>query len=260
MEPNENRSNSGWQMPGHFLPAIILIAIGALFLLNNLDVVPGINWSDFWPVILIVIGIVKLVDAGPGGHYTGPAVLLSVGVIFLVSNLHLLPFPVWSLWPLLLIAGGLAMLVDRVSWGDRVADSIRRGPIGAAVHGEGAFAGFGRPRSFDGAEMRLVAVFSGGKRKITSDDFRGGVISAVFGGFEVDLRQARMQGDSATIKADVVFGGAELRIPEDWCAVVQGAGVFGGYSDDTVHPPISPTTKRLYVKGGAVFGGVVVKN
>jgi hypothetical protein len=42
--------------------------------------------------------------------------------------------------------------------------------------------------------------------------------------------------------------------------VVEGTGVFGGYSDETIHPPMTPETKRLIVKGGAVFGGVVVKN
>jgi hypothetical protein len=141
------------------------------------------------------------------------------------------------------------MLVDRVTWGERVAARFQAGGFASSQS-------YASPRG----DLHLAAVFSGGKRKITSDDFRGGIISAVFGGFEVDLRQARMKADSATMKIDVVFGGAEIKIPEDWCAVVQGAGVFGGYSDETVHPPITPATKRLYVKGGAVFGGVVVKN
>lgn len=51
-----------------------------------------------------------------------------------------------------------------------------------------------------------------------------------------------------------------MKIPEDWLAVLEGAGIFGGYSDETNHPPITPQTKRLILKGGAVFGGVVVKN
>jgi hypothetical protein len=41
---------------------------------------------------------------------------------------------------------------------------------------------------------------------------------------------------------------------------MRGAGVFGGYSDQTIHPPITSETKRLIVKGGAVFGGVTFKN
>jgi hypothetical protein len=41
---------------------------------------------------------------------------------------------------------------------------------------------------------------------------------------------------------------------------MKGAGVFGGYSDQTMHPPITPETKKLIVKGGAVFGGVTIKN
>jgi hypothetical protein len=41
---------------------------------------------------------------------------------------------------------------------------------------------------------------------------------------------------------------------------MRGGGVFGGFSDHTMHPPLTPETKRLIVKGGAVFGGVTVKN
>jgi hypothetical protein len=69
-----------------------------------------------------------------------------------------------------------------------------------------------------------------------------------------------MKTNAAVIKIDAVFGGVEMRIPEEWCAVVEGVGIFGGYSDETLHPPMTPETKRLILKGGAVFGGVVVKN
>lgn len=88
-----------------------------------------------------------------------------------------------------------------------------------------------------GYRLRESAVFGGGKRRITAQDFAGG-------------------------KIDAVFGGTELRIPETWSAVVQGQGVFGGFADSTRQPdPLrTPNPKRLFVKGSAVFGGVEVKN
>ena len=46
-----------------------------------------------------------------------------------------------------------------------------------------------------------------------------------------------------------------------WIVVVQGASIFGGFSDESVHPsPDMPGVKRLFLKGAAVFGGVAVKN
>ena len=38
---------------------VLLIALGVLFLLNNFY--PGFRFSEMWPVILIVIGFVKII-------------------------------------------------------------------------------------------------------------------------------------------------------------------------------------------------------
>ena len=171
----------------------------------------------------------------------GGAILLGIGAAFLASNLGLLPFPVWDLWPVLLIWIGLVLLFQRFTWPDLSRWNIRNDSVASG-------------------DLNLTAIFSGGKRRIITDDFRGGTISAVFGGFELDLRKAAMKSNSAVLKIDAVFGGVEMRIPDDWCAVVEGVGIFGGYSDETMHPPMTPETKRLILQGGAVFGGVVVKN
>lgn len=35
----------------------VLIIIGLIFLLENLNLIPGLNWSVIWPVILILAGL-----------------------------------------------------------------------------------------------------------------------------------------------------------------------------------------------------------
>jgi hypothetical protein len=245
MQPTQPRTDRNWNS-GRVIPAVVLIGIGALFLLSNMGLIPSMNWFDFWPVILIVIGAVKLADTPRGGNYTGGTILLGIGVAFLASNLRVLPFPVWDLWPVLLIWIGVVLLFQRFTWPDLGRWDPSRWDWTS--------------NSVASGDLNLTAAFSGGKRRIVTDDFRGGVISAVFGGFELDLRKAVMKTNSAVLKIDAVFGGVEMRIPEEWCAVVEGVGIFGGYSDETLHPPMTPETKRLILKGGAVFGGVVVKN
>jgi hypothetical protein len=110
--------------------------------------------------------------------------------------------------------------------------------------------------------LNVNTVFGGAKRVVGSQDFRGGEVVAIFGGVELDLRQAGMAGDSAVLEITAIFGGVELKIPQHWSAVVEGAGIFGGYSDETLQPNPAqfPGAKRLIVKGSAVFGGVEVKN
>jgi len=117
----------------------------------------------------------------------------------------------------------------------------------------------------DGADnpntIKIDAVFSGGKRRILTQDFQGGEITTIFGGIELDLRQAAIAGDSAILEINAVFGGVEVRIPQNWNAVVQGVGIFGGFGDSTLqHNVDAPVVKQLIVRGSAVFGGVEVKN
>jgi hypothetical protein len=47
-----------------------------------------------------------------------PVAMIVMGLIFLASNLGLLPRSFWNLWPLILIAVGLGALVtsDREEW------------------------------------------------------------------------------------------------------------------------------------------------
>jgi hypothetical protein len=224
-----------------FLPAIILIGIGTLFLLNNLHVAYFSDVFRYWPAILIAVGLVKLVDsATPRGRFAG-GTFIGIGAIFLLQSLGYVDGRIWDLWPLALIVLGVWLLVD---------GSLPRPCFRDAA----AFLKAGR--------IHETAVFGGGKRNITDPDFRGGKVDAVFGGFEIDLRRAAIVGESAELQVNAVFGGVEIRIPEHWRVELKGAGVFGGYSDETRHPNPAefPVIKRLIIRGGAVFGGVVVKN
>jgi len=104
----------------------VLIAIGVVLLLWNFGVIP-INWEQWWPVLLIVLGALAIVvrsqrpgpAAVPGSvspepghprrHFGGGVFLIGIGVAFLVSNtIGRGSFPA-----LVLIAIGLASLVNR---------------------------------------------------------------------------------------------------------------------------------------------------
>lgn len=57
----------GWWSPGYggrprgFWAGVILIVLGAYFLLSNIGVLSGFRWDIFWPAVLIVIGLLVLV-------------------------------------------------------------------------------------------------------------------------------------------------------------------------------------------------------
>jgi hypothetical protein len=132
----------------------------------------------------------------------------------------------------------------------------------------------GPRRGFESSSPRLneVNIFWGGKRRIVAKNFVGGEIVAIFGGFEIDLREADIVGDVAEIEIATIFGGGEIRVPQNWEVVMDTVGIFGGCDDRTRHPdvPIAgassaggssiPRPKKLIIKGVAIFGGLGVKN
>src|ERR1044071_2711433 len=95
------------------VPAIVLIGIGALFLLNNLHVIYAREIFRYWPAILIAVGIVKLVDSTDSSGRAAGGVLVGVGAVFMARSLGYLDVSVGDLWPLILIGVGLMMLFER---------------------------------------------------------------------------------------------------------------------------------------------------
>jgi hypothetical protein len=110
-------------------------------------------------------------------------------------------------------------------------------------------------------EFDYMAVFGGIKQRVTVKNFRGGRLTALFGGFEIDLTRADIEGQTAVIDASALMGGGEIRVPYTWVIEIQGMAILGGYTDETHQEiPDSATAKRLIVKGVAALGGVVIKN
>ena len=96
---------------------------------------------------------------------------------------------------------------------------------------------------------------------LETKDFRSADLLAVFGGIDLDLRPAFITQE-AVIDANAIFGGIEIRVPQNWVVDLRGTGIFGGYEDKTIHPVSDPNVPapRLVVTGSAIFGGVSISN
>ena len=237
----------------NIVPGLILVGIGALFLLDNMHIIHAVSWFAYWPVILVAIGLVQLVDASHTGGRIAGAVLMGLGGLFLADNLGYLTFRVEDLWPLILIGVGLMMLWNRSHWGWRQVQGRRRN----WVYGKWCDSA---PDVDNLGFVREANIFGGSKRVVTSQDFVGGHVSAIFGGGVMDLTGAAIAGDSASLHVAVIFGGITVKVPATWNVEMRGAGIFGGLSDRSIHPPASAGAKRLVIKGAAIFGGVDVRN
>ena len=107
-----------------------------------------------------------------------------------------------------------------------------------------------------------VCVFSGGGRSITSDNFKGGEITCIFGGSEINFRHASLSPGENIIDVTCIFGGVTLYVPEDWTVVSEVTSVFGGFGDKRAESKLSFATnpeKMLYIRGVVIFGGGEIK-
>ena len=90
---------------------MLLVAVGVFLFLINIGSIPGTTWQNmmqYWPVILIIGGLDGLYKRD---GWIGPLVLLGLGTVLLLGNLHYLNYSGFALllrlWPILLIAIGL---------------------------------------------------------------------------------------------------------------------------------------------------------
>jgi hypothetical protein len=247
-------------VPRLFL-GLIVIAVGVLFTLDRLGYVNAGDFWEYWPVFLIAVGLGRVIQPRET-HGRGFGVLLVVvGIWFLLSNLDLIRYRFGDVWPILLVLVG-GMMVWRAitgpSW-EGPRQRLREGLITGREAGAAAVGGVAASGSDSSATVNGFALLGAVKRGCVSQDFRGGQLTAIMGGCELDLRHASISSGQAVIDTFAFWGGIEIKVPQEWSVVVQGTPILGAFDDKTVRVG-GDGTKVLVIKGSVFMGGVEVKN
>jgi predicted membrane protein len=220
---------------GRFLFGLFVVTLGVLFTLDNLNIIVAERYLQYWPAVLILIGLAQVVQScRPGGRVWG-VILMVAGSWLLLERFGLVDVSVWAFWPVVLVFMGIAM-VWRAMFPAVPRDS---------------------PRDTD-ATITATAVMGGIKRASASPEFRGADLTAVMGGCEIDLRQAAIAGDQAVIDVFAMWGGIELRVPDTWIVVNDVVPILGGVDQKT--RAAAGGGPRLVVRGTVVMGGVEISN
>ncbi len=221
---------------------LVLVGMGFVFLLDRVGVLEGTLRHVIlsWPMLLIFIGAISFFTS----HSRFPGIVLFIiGGIFLLPRFDILPFETDRIfWPLVLMIIGLAI--------------VFKGFRHRSPHV------FSNPETINSTDtFEEVAIFGGGKRIINSQSLKGGRITAIFGGIELDLTQADFAGDTAEIEVSCVFGGTTIFVRPEWEVKVQVGSVMGGFSDKrNLYKTPNSSGKTLIIKGGVVFGGGELKS
>jgi predicted membrane protein len=234
-EPNQRerpRSRSTY----HSIVIGALIATFGLTLLAN-----NLGWADmrsvmkqFWPFALVVLGVASLFNDRPGSQFWG-LVMIVAGVWIYAAQRDWITVSFWAVFgPTLLVLLGATVVWRAVNPSTKPNDGDQRSYI------------------------HTFAIMSGNEQK-PSQPFQGADLGAVMGGVKLDLTEATMEGDTATIDVFSVMGGIEIFAPREW-NVTSKVATFMGACVDKRRPAKEGPTKTLVVRGFVFMGGVEIKD
>lgn len=233
--PTRRSSNSIWL-------GFLLLLIGSALFLHQLNL-PLPYWLFSWKTLLITIGL--FMGLRNGFQNVGWVIPVIIGGIFLIEDI--VPWLQWRqfAWPLVLIVIG-CIIIFRPRRGNWNRSQITSSSMPASE------------TKFSGEDyVDHVAVFGGVKKTIYSKDFKGGDIVCVFGGTELNMIQADING-RVILDVSAVFGGIKLIVPANWEIKSEVIAIFGGMDDKRPPHPNTDPGKLLVIKGNSFFGGIDV--
>jgi hypothetical protein len=218
---------------GRLALGLVFILTGLLLTLEQAGLFNLDGVGRLWPLFFVGIGYVKWRQPLEDGQRALGVALLGGGGFFLLISLLS-----WGrAWPLALVLMGALLL-----W-----QAVERPPAPEPAP----------PPSPYVSELALVG---GLKKVLRAPDLRGGYITAVMGGIELDLRQSGILGGTVTLDVIAFWGGIDLKVPADWSVEGLVVPIMGGFEDKTKALVASDKAPRLVVRGYAVMGAVVIGN
>ena len=234
--PENNRTDKRVILGG------ILIILGGIFLLNTMDVLHFrfANVVFSWPFIMLVIGVFILVNTEK--KFLG-GILSGIGALFLIPRVFPeVDYNAGIIFPIILIVLGAYIILKK-----RKIDSESTS--------------FSDTSKVNKDKIDDVSIFGGGTKIISSSNFQGGNVTAIFGGSEINFMNCQLADGDNILDVLCIFGGTTIIVPKEWNVVINVTSILGGFSNKAIRNPsiVIDQSKTLHIKGLAMFGGGEVK-
>ena len=234
--PENNRTDKRVILGG------ILIILGGIFLLNTMDVLHFrfANVVFSWPFIMLVIGVFILVNTEK--KFLG-GILSGIGALFLIPRVFPeVDYNAGIIFPIILIVLGTYIILKK-----RKIDSESTS--------------FSDTSKVNKDKIDDVSIFGGGTKIISSSNFQGGNVTAIFGGSEINFMNCQLADGDNILDVLCIFGGTTIIVPKEWNVVINVTSILGGFSNKAIRNPsiVIDQSKTLHIKGLAMFGGGEVK-
>ena len=258
VEPQSVSPSSGFRITPQLIVGLLIIFVGVVFTLDELGIAPAVQLFA-----LLADGAHRhrrAQDAAGQGRRrrVRRAAVHARGVWLQAEELDIIHIRLWQIWPLALVLfGGFLVWQGLAAARHATRDAPLARPTLPASDGARVISAR-RASPTPTPRLSAMAILGGVSRGNNSRAFRGADLLAIMGGCQLDLRQAAINGE-AVIDVFAMWGGIEIRVPEDWTVVSQIVPLMGGVEDKT-RPPQGATAHRLMLRGFAIMGGVEIKN
>ncbi|MDQ8003205.1 MAG: LiaF-related protein [Pedobacter sp.] len=253
-----NRSGKVWA-------GLLIAGIGSLLLLRNFGLdIPG--WIFRWNVLFIIIGLF----VGVRNNFRNSAwfVMVLIGSYFTLEDIFRGYDMRNIIFPIMLLALGLFLILKPKNTSgykknkhkfqkDRYNRFEDVNPLGQDPNAPTG----NTDANFNANDyIESVNVFGGSNQVIYSKNLKGGEITAVFGGGDINLTQADFDGQ-VILDVTAIFGGVKIVVPATWQIKSEVTAIFGGVDDKrAIYPAGEQANKLVIIRGTVLFGGVEFKS
>ncbi|GAA4655053.1 DUF5668 domain-containing protein [Anaerocolumna aminovalerica] len=222
-------SNALW---GVFFILIGIIIAGNAFHLWKFN----IFFDGWWTLFIIVPSLISIFQ---NGFRTSSLIVLTIGILLLLSIQDFFSFEVFGklIVPVIFVFIGLSMIFKNFF---HIGENSRSS----------------NP-TYQGGSSEYTAVFSGSRHQIVGEKFLGTTINAIFGGVELDLRNAIIDED-IVINATAIFGGIDIFVPSNVKVKVSNVPIFGGV-DNKAPTIVDMNAPTIFINSTCMFGGMDIK-
>ena len=243
------------QRYGHVWTGLIILLIGVAALLKAIAF-PLPYWVFTWPMLLLIIGFFSGIKCGFRGYSW--LIMILIGGAFLAGNIIPDLETRKFIWPAVLIIVGLAFILrpHRRGWsgdsGSEKKNSQQPDVEEATVINE--------TQNSKEDFLDSTSIFGGIKKNILSKNFKGGDVTNIMGGTELNFSQADIKGE-VILDLTQIFGGTKIVVPADWDVKSDIVAIFGGIEDkrSLENSTINPG-KVILLKGTSIFAGIEIRN
>lgn len=240
---------------GRMLSGLVIVIIGLAFLLDNMGFdIP--HWVFSWHTFLIVIGIFVGVRRNFKG--IGWLIMVLIGTYYTIDDITGLDFDAskYALGVGLVVLGGFLILKPKGNgFKKRRRDGLEDN-LGAGTENFSS----GNKKSTSEDFVEATAIFGSTNQVVYSKNFRGGDVTVVFGGADINLTQADFVQDTV-FDVTAIFGGVKLIVPANWIIKTNGTPIFGSIEDKRGHlMQTGEVQKTLIIDGTVLFGGIEIKS